>query len=131
MLFSGLSAMRQGGALGQGAVQGWCSGGGPARGGGGRSQLVCSADNRGDMMKRRDEEIKKYLAEITVLVEIPGFCGSAGIPPLLGSPLGYFRISLSRRFNPPRLSDEHSSSVCTNTRYYTCEFVLAHDFQPG
>ena len=33
----------------------------------------------------------------------------AGIPPLLGSPLGYLLISLSRRFIPPRLCDEHST----------------------
>ena len=41
-------------------------------------------------------------------VKIPGFCCSAGIPPLLGSPLGCFLVSLSRRFIPPRLSHDHS-----------------------
>ena len=35
--------------------------------------------------------------------KIPGFS------PLLGSPLGCYLISLSRRFIPRRLSDEHSS----------------------
>ena len=55
--------------------------------------------------------IRRYennLAEIPVVVQIPGFCCSTGTPPLLGSPLGCFLISLSRRFIPPRLSDEHS-----------------------
>ena len=31
-----------------------------------------------------------------------------GLSPLLGSPLGCFLIYLSRRFIPPRLSEEHS-----------------------
>ena len=43
-----------------------------------------------------------------VLVKIPGFCCSAGIPPPLGSPPGFPLISLSRRSIPPRLSDAHS-----------------------
>ena len=69
---------------------------------------LCLSDNRGGI-KRRDTESRKQPAEIPVVVKIPGFCCSAGIPPLLGSPLGCFRISLYRRFFPPRLSDEHST----------------------
>ena len=50
------------------------------------------------------------VVEIPVVVKVPGFCCSTGIPPQLGSPLVCFRISLFRRFIPPRLSDEHSKA---------------------
>ena len=70
------------------------------------SILLCSSDNRGGT-KRRDKEIRKQPSGDPSSGGIPGFCCSAGIPPLLGSPLGCFLISLSRRFVPPRLSDEH------------------------
>ena len=93
--------------------------------------VLCSSDNRGGM-KRRDKEIMKQPSEdpssggIPALLKIPGFS------PLLGSLLGCFIISLSRRFIPPRLSDEHSSTntqaacryaytrMCTYSVYIRC-----------
>ena len=45
------------------------------------------------------------------MVKIPGFCGSAGSPPLLASPLGCFYISVSRRSIAARLPDEHSTTA--------------------
>ena len=63
----------------------------------------------GGGMKRRDKEIRKQPSGVPLLVQIPGFCCSAGIPLLLGSLLGRFLISISSRIIPSRLSDEHSS----------------------
>ena len=73
-------------------------------------------------INRRDKEIRKQ----RYLAKIPGFCCGAGIPPLLGSPLGCFCISLSRHFIPPRLSDEHSLVFTTSPNICTHDIVRAN-----
>ena len=75
--------------------------------GGGPSNVL--AKITGVTWKRRDKEITKHLADILVVVESRRYNKIPGFSPVLGTPLGCFRISLPRSFIPPRLSDEHST----------------------